>query len=111
MKVPDAEQSVVEERKVTDYLLSASNPRGRTKAAFFVEFGFSIADWEIFAEALRLHCRQNAVVEVEETLYGTKYIIIAPLATPDGRNPIVKSVWEVRHGAQYPRLVTAYPPN
>ena len=108
MKLPNAERAIVEERKITEYLLSFANPRARSKARFFTGFGFCIEEWEGFAEALLSHCRQNEVSEVKATPYGVNYVIVAPLETPDNRKPIVKSVWEVKPGVTYPRLVTAY---
>ena len=43
--------------------------------------------------------------------YGTKYIVIGGLGTPDGRNPrpIVKAVWIQDEGKEEVRFVTAYP--
>jgi hypothetical protein len=31
------------------------------------------------------------------------------METPDGRKPVVRSVWFIEHGSQTPRFVTAYP--
>jgi tripartite-type tricarboxylate transporter receptor subunit TctC len=39
--------------KITGYLLSLSHPDDRTKAAFFMRFGFSAERWEELAEAPR----------------------------------------------------------
>jgi hypothetical protein len=36
-----------------DYLLSALHPGGRAKARFFRQFGFTAADWNVLADALR----------------------------------------------------------
>jgi hypothetical protein len=49
------------------------------------------------------------VVEVEQTAYGTDYVFEGALSTPDGRNPIVRTVWFLEAGAAIPRFNTAYP--
>jgi hypothetical protein len=38
-----------------------------------------------------------------------RYIIDGILITPDGRNPMVRSVWFIETGEITPRFVTAYP--
>ena len=40
MMLPDADRARVERTKLTDYLLSLSHPDGRSKAQFFMSFGF-----------------------------------------------------------------------
>ena len=109
MKLPDAEQAVVAREKITDYLLSPTSPRGASKARFFRQFGFQVAEWEVFAAALRSHCRQHEVADTLETEYGVQYVIIGRIETPDGRNPNIRTVWQLDNGANYPRFITARP--
>ena len=109
MRLPNSERAVVEERKITEYLLSFTNPKGASKARYFVSFGFSIEHWEGFANALRDHCLRNEVVRVEEAGNGPKYVIIGTIMTPDGRNPRIRSVWQIANGTDYPRFITAIP--
>ena len=52
MRLPNAEKTLVEREKITESLLSTTNPSGRSKAFFFLRFGFSADSWEVFAEAL-----------------------------------------------------------
>ena len=108
-KLPAYEQSVVPARKVIDYLLSSTHPEGKTKAAFFRRFGFTTAQWEVFANALRQHAAQNDVTAVRDTPYGTSYTVEGTLLTPDGRNPDVCVAWFIETGQTVPRLITAYP--
>ena len=111
MRLPNAERAVVEERKITEYLLSFTSPDGASKARFFTRFGFRAEQWEIFAEALRSVCLQNEVVEVADTAYGVQHVIIGIIPTPDGRNPTVRTVWQIDLGVDYPRFISAYPPD
>ena len=109
LKLPNAEGAVVEQRKITEYLLSFTNPRGLPKARFFTRAGFHIERWEVFAEALLAHCLQHEVMEITEKHYGVQYAIIGTVETPEGSTPRIKSVWQIDHGTDYPRLISAYP--
>lgn len=64
VRLPGIEIAVIEERKVTGYLLAADHPEGASKAAFFEAYGFRLGDWKMLAEALRDHARRNPVSEV-----------------------------------------------
>jgi hypothetical protein len=107
--LPGIDIAVIEERKVLGYLLATDHPEGAGKAAFFEAHGFLRADWQALAEALRDHARHNAVAEVSHSPYGTKHAVDGPLRSPDGRGPMVRAIWIVDAGAEFPRLVTAYP--
>ncbi|MGE3311227.1 MAG: DUF6883 domain-containing protein [Limisphaerales bacterium] len=109
MTLPGIEIAVIEERKVIGYLLAADHPEGASKAAFFEAHGFQQGDWKALAEALRDHGHRHQVAEIASSPYGTKYLVDGPLRSPDGRTPMVRAVWIVDAGTEFPRLVTAYP--
>jgi uncharacterized protein DUF6883 len=94
--------------RVTNYLLSPSHPDGRGKAAFFMRFGFRVEAWETLAGALREVGSSNPVVNRVESSHGTRYTVDGPMRAPDGRAPMVRTVWIVESGSS-PRLVTAHP--
>lgn len=95
--------------KVVDYLLSADHPDGRSKAAFFLDFGFDDANWQALAEALRDHGADHEVTDAKASDHGVLYCVDGRLATPDGRNPLARTVWLIEQGSRAPRLITAYP--
>lgn len=109
MKLPNVEQAIVPQHKLTQYLLSPTHPAGRSKAAFFASFGFMQQTWETLADALRTHALEHEVVTTEVTPFGTSYTVEGMLMTPDGRAPLVRVVWFIEIGDTIPRLVTAYP--
>ncbi len=82
---------------------------GAGKARFFRQFGFRVEEWEKLAGALRKHGACCAVAAEKETIFGLRYEVEGPLRSPDGRAPLVKSVWQLDRGQFAPRLITAYP--
>lgn len=109
MQLPNSEQAVVPERKIRQYLLSLTHRDGHSKAVFFMQFGFIADSWEILADALRHHANEHAVVEIEDTPFGTSYAIEGQLTTPDGRLPRIRTIWFIETGETIPRFVTAFP--
>lgn len=106
MQLPYLQNALVEEQKVTQYLLSEERSEG--KAAFFAAFGFTLAQWELLRDALLAHASSYEVVRVLNNPYGIKYVVEGSLLSPDGRNPNVRAVWIIDVGTFTPRLVTAY---
>ena len=107
--LPNAEQARVAPEKTRDYLLNIEHRRGRAKARFFLRFGFTREEWQVFAEALQAHAIANEVISTRETSCGTHYVVDGSLETPDGRNPRVWTVWELTPDSEVPRFITAYP--
>ena len=109
MKLPNAHLAIVEQEKVTDYLLNAAHPDNGGKAAFFQRLGFHEGDWPAFAAALHKLADAGEVAKSVESAHGKKYIVDGWLETPSGKSLMVRSIWIVDRGLMAPRLVTAYP--
>lgn len=109
MKLPNPDQAVVPEAKITRYLLDLTSPKGKSKAAFFRSFGFTIAQWQVMADALKQHAAAYEVASTEADEHGTRYVIEGALNTPDGRSPQVRAVWIIREDETEPGFVSAYP--
>ena len=109
MKLPNNNQALVPRTKVLDYLLSAAHPVGRHKAVFFTRFGFTADDWSALASALMQHAADHDTAFTDESPFGTRYTVEGELDTPDGRTPIIRTVWFIETGEETPRFVTAYP--
>jgi len=46
---------------------------------------------------------------VKETSYGIRYEISASLQTPTGESRLVRTVWQIDKGVNFPRLITLIP--
>lgn len=110
MKPPNHKNAIVSPPKIVDYLLNLSSENGKTKAHFFMAFGFTIEEWEQLAEALIRHASTHEVAKVElRPPFGIHYVVDGTLETPDKRNPAVRVVWIIDEGDDFPRLISAYP--
>lgn len=109
MRLPNAESAVVEREKITEYLLSPEHRYGASKARFFSLFGFTLEAWDVLASALREHAQHHDVARTYETVWGPRFEINGELNAPDGRQPRIRSVWQLDEGEIAPRLITAYP--
>jgi hypothetical protein len=107
MKLPNMQYASVPLRKVTDYFLSDIHPMGRRKAELFSRFGFSLFDPDLLCSALFHHAVDNDAAEELPSIYGRKFIVEGPMWSPDGRLPVVRTVWIIETGDNAPRLTTA----
>lgn len=109
MLLPFPEQLRVDPLKITGYLLSEANSRG--KATFFLRMGFHPDRWQELAEAIKAQARTHRVISQLDSPYGTRYGVDGELVTPDGRQPRprIRTVWILEAGSQIPRLITAHP--
>jgi hypothetical protein len=108
MKLPNAELAIVEIAKLRDYSLDASHEEGKHKARVFAAalgIGKDDADWlrDSLLEAVRHHeCERG-----RSTAFGQRYVLDFPL-THASATARVRSVWNVRPGETFPRLITCY---
>lgn len=99
----------VADDKIRRYLLNIDHPEGGAKARFFIARGFDPAAPGAFVEALLDHGRSRHLVSERAGPFGVKRVVEGPLSTPDGADPLVRSVWHRATGDALRMLVTAYP--
>lgn len=109
IRLPKADKAIIERKKIVAYLLNAEHQIGSSKAHFFSKFGFTLEKWELLAKALRIHGQTHEVQKVDETEYGTRFVVEGKMNTPDGKDPYIRSVWQLDKDAVAPKLITAYP--
>ena len=109
MRLPNADQAIIDPRKVRDYLLSSEHPLGRYKAHFFTRLGFAREEWQGLRDQLQSIALQEEAEVAERTDYGQKYIVRGTIVGAAGRKAKVLTAWIVLNGEDAPRFVTAYP--
>jgi hypothetical protein len=107
-QLPGVANAILDDRKITQYLLSAVHPTGAAKAKFSMFFGFSPARWAELRGALPNHPRDNPVTRQSSNPFGQKFEVSCSPVAPDGQNPSVISVWIIEPPDPNPRF-TAYP--
>ena len=109
MKIPFADNAIVDIEKISDYLLSSDHPQGKSKSAFFRRFGFSIDNaFKLREEILKIPQNFNVVYQIDSP-YGVKYIIDGEVSSLGGVIFKIRSIWIIEHDMNYPRFITAYP--
>jgi len=108
MKLPNAERAFVDIAKLHDYSLSAEHKEGKHKARVFaaaLELEADDAEWlrdKLSEIATNEDCQLG-----RKTDYGQRYLIEFELS--HGRKTArVRSIWIIRTGENFPRLVTCY---
>ena len=109
MKLPNRTNAIIEPDKIIKYLLNVSHRRGGSKARLFANFGYNVLRWEELENDIRKYHLNEDVTMVQETDYGIRYEISAPLQTPNGRRLFVRSIWQIDFETDVPRLITLIP--
>lgn len=99
----------VEEDKITKYLLNEEHPIGKGKASFFISMGFSSNSPGELSSVLSNHPKTAELERELTTDWGTKYIFVCNIMTPNHNNVCLVSVWQIDNQTTTPRFVTAYP--
>ena len=109
MKIPNAENPVIAEDKLRNYLLNSAHPRGGSKAKLLLAMGYRAENWQRLEADIRAH-HLNADIECEaDTEYGRRYEIVAALPGSHGQAAVFRSIWQIDAGTDQPRLITMYP--
>lgn len=109
MRLPHAENAVVDIRKLRDYCLNSVHPRGRHKARMFAAaVGMTCENADELRDALLEAARSEEAHLGRRDEYGQRYIIDFVLKWR-GRQALVRSSWIIEHGSDTPRLLSCYP--
>ena len=109
MLIPNAENAVVDIRKLRDYCLNLEHDDGKHKARLFSSILGMTAD---NAEELRQTLLE--VVKVQEAQlgrrdeFGQRYTLDFTVEWQN-RSATLRSGWIIEHGSEIPKLTTCYP--
>ncbi len=109
MKIPNKDRAIIEQSKITEYLLNTEHKRGGSKAKMLLQFGYSLENWQQLESDIREFHLTGDVDTIKETAYGVRYEVRAALLTPSNRQLFVRTVWQIDIGASQPRLITLIP--
>ena len=95
--------------KVRDYLLDPGHSKGGSKARFFQILGYSRLAWRRLEQDLRGAHDSWRMRNESRTEFGDVYRLVSEITGPNGRAAVVVTVWIIREGESFARLVTAHP--
>jgi hypothetical protein len=84
-QLPRVANAILDDRKITQYLLNTVHPTGASKAKFFMSFGFSPGNWAELKSALLNHPLNNPVTSQTSSPFGQKFEVSCSLVAPDGK--------------------------
>jgi hypothetical protein len=70
LELPNDENAVISETKVTGDLLLTRYRAGRSKAEFFTRLGFSSGAWDDLVKALLRHPAEDVIAKIKEEQAG-----------------------------------------
>jgi hypothetical protein len=104
----NARHAVIDERKLTDYVLSPTHPRGRDKARIFRSaLGYDRSSCGHLIEQIRRAILRHEAVFVRQDRYGRHYRVDLMLEGPRGTAP-VRTGWLYDRGSDVPRLTMPF---
>ncbi len=109
MLIPNAENAVVDIRKLRGYCLNPAHDDGKHKARLFSSIVGMTADnaeelRQILLEVIQTH---EAELGRRDEL-GQRYILDFSIQWQN-RSPTLRSNWIIEHDSEIPRLTTCYP--
>ena len=109
MRVPNAENAVVDVRKLRDYCLNPNHDEGKHKARMFAAaFGLTAKDAEVLRFALLAAVRNYDTKPGRFDHFGQRYTVDFEFEWR-GRKAIVRSGWIIEPDSDIPRLTTSFP--
>ncbi|NDJ19410.1 DUF6883 domain-containing protein [Myxacorys almedinensis] len=108
MLIPNAENAVVDVRKLRDYCLNSEHDDGKHKARLFLSIlGMTAGNAEelrqILLEIVTIH--EARLGRQDE--FGQRYTLDFTIAWQN-RSATLRSGWIIEHGSKIPRLTTCY---
>ena len=108
MKLPGGDRALVDVVKLQEYCLNERHPRGRHKARLFASIlGITGEDVEILRQAILRAGAEGEAWLGQRDDYGQRYVVDFEMTGPSG-SAMVRSIWIVLKGENFPRLVTCF---
>jgi hypothetical protein len=106
--LPHGDQAILDIRKIADYCLSPSHPRGRHKARVFreaLDLRRSDAPW--LRDALLEAAGSSEASRVAADTWGIQWRLDVTIGRR-GKSAVVRTIWIVRSGESVPRFLTCW---
>ena len=107
-RLPNGDGAILDIRKIEDYCLSPSHPRGRHKARVFREaLDLQRGDAAWLRDVLLEAARSSEAAPIAVDPWGTHWRLDATVRR-QGMSVVVRTIWIVRAGEGVPRFVSCW---
>ncbi len=116
MKLPNAENAIVDIAKLRDYCLNPSHPEGKHKARVFLEkLGMGRNDAERLRQQILEEILTAEATEEKPTVYGRRFFVDFAIRVDERFELVlslvtIRSAWIIRNEEDFPRLTTCFIP-
>jgi hypothetical protein len=116
MRLPNAENAVIDIAKLRDYSLNPDHPEGKHKArAFQAKLGFGRGDAERLRQLIFEAILTAEATEQQPIEYGRRFTVEFRVLTSEGagvigNDAVVRTAWIIRNDENFPRLTTCFNP-
>lgn len=109
MKIPNAEQAIIDIRKLRDYCLNPQHNKGKHKARLFSSMlGMNSNDAETFRNILLEVVKRHDAELADKDARGQRYTLDFILEW-QGKQATIRSGWIIETNSDIPKLTTAFP--
>lgn len=109
MLIPNAQNAVVDIRKLRDYCLNPYHDDGKHKARLFLStLGMTIDHAEELRQILLQTVKTHQARLGREDEFGQRYTLDFTLEWQN-RSATLRSGWIIEHNSEIPKLTTCYP--
>ena len=107
-RLPRGDRAIIDIRKIREYCLNPSHPRGRHKVGVFRDaFGIRQNDAAWLRAALLEGARSGEALHLGTDARGSQWRLDVSIER-QGKRGVVRTIWIVRAGDQVPRFVTCW---
>lgn len=108
-KLPNAENAIINIRKLRNYCLNPNHPVGKHKAKVFkTVLGIGQSDAELLKELIIASLPDHPAELNFSDTYGTRYTVNLKIRILNNKEHIFTTGWIIRYDENFPRLITCY---
>ncbi len=109
MIIPNAEQAIVDIRKLRNYCLDHTHDEGKHKARLFkAKLGMTANEADFLKQLLLKIVKTHEAQLGRRDEWGQRYVLEFLLEW-QGKQATIRTGWIIEHGATMPKLTTCYP--
>ncbi len=108
MKLPNAENAIIDKDKIENYCLNLEHPRGKHKARVFISvLGLTVKDSEYLIGRIKTMIIKVDCLKGEQDQYGQRYTADIEIKY-ESKKAVVRTSWIIKRNESNPRLTTCY---